>query len=313
MTALRKKIDNGLNEARILILGTEVLLGMNFRAAFQSSFQELTRAQQLAKTAGLTLLLGTLILLILPASFHRLVESGNDTMRLHRVIGAAVEAALFLLAGAIGLETAVAVGRAFGRRAGFVAGSGMVVTALTFWWILEIGARRLHPAASREKDRMTHRKAIHETGIDERVENVLTEARLILPGAQALLGFQLGSMLLKEFGELPPSSRVVHLSASCAVTLATILLMAPSAFHRIVERGENDERFQRLAGRFVVAAMIPLALGICADFFVVLRRVGTGVALATALSAAALALFYGVWFAAPLLYRRVKGGFEKYR
>jgi len=313
MTPLRKKIDNSLNEARILVLGTEVLLGMNFRAAFQRVFVELSRIQQAAKVAGLALLIVTLILLMLPASFHRLVETGNDTTRLHRVLGLCLTTALFLLGSAIGIDSGVVVGHAFGESAGTIAGIAITATAFACWWILEMVVRRVRPAATREKDQMAEKKRTHETDVDERVENVLTEARLILPGAQALLGFQLAAMMLQEFGDIPRSSRMIHLASFAAVCLATILLMAPSAYHRIVERGENSERFERLAGRFVVSAMIPLALGISGDFYVVLRRAELGVGAAAGGAGVTLLLFYGAWFAAPLLYRRIRGGFDEYR
>ena len=43
-----------------------------------------------------------------------------------------------------------------------------------------------------------------------RIEQMLTEARVILPGAQALLGFQLSIVLTEVFARLPAIDRAVH-------------------------------------------------------------------------------------------------------
>jgi hypothetical protein len=40
---LNHKVGNALNESRILILGAQVLLGFQFRSAFEPGFSELPR------------------------------------------------------------------------------------------------------------------------------------------------------------------------------------------------------------------------------------------------------------------------------
>jgi hypothetical protein len=47
VTGLSEKIDNGLDEARILVLGTEVLLGESFRTALRPEFTELPSARSI--------------------------------------------------------------------------------------------------------------------------------------------------------------------------------------------------------------------------------------------------------------------------
>jgi len=72
--------------------------------------------------------------------------------------------------------------------------------------------------------------------------------------------------------------------------------MTPAAYHRIVERGEESEHFERFASRAVLSAMVPLALGLCGDFYVVLLKVTGSVEVSLLLSAAMLAAIYGLWF-----------------
>jgi hypothetical protein len=126
---------------------------------------------------------------------------------------------------------------------------------------------------------------------------------VVLPGAQALLGFQFVTMLSAGFDALPRSSQLVHLVSLLCIALSTILLMTPAAYHRIVEEGEDTQRFHRLASGLVLAAMVPLALGVSGDLYVVTRRVlgSHGWALGTA--CAMLLFFFGLWFGYTLYER----------
>ncbi len=113
----------------------------------------------------------------------------------------------------------------------------------------------------------------NQTPLDEKIEHLLTEARVALPGAQALLGFQFAIFLADRFDRLPSSLKSLHLASLSFILIATILLMTPAAYHRIMEEGENTERFHRFAGRMLLASLATLALRITGDFFVVVRYV----------------------------------------
>ena len=67
------------------------------------------------------------------------------------------------------------------------------------------------------------------TPLDVRVEQMLTEARVMLPGAQALLGFQLAIPLTQGFEGLPEISKIVHTLALCCVALLAIYVPARRA------------------------------------------------------------------------------------
>src|SRR4051812_6529576 len=96
--------------------------------------------------------------------------------------------------------------------------------------------------------------------LSQRIRHALTECRMVLPGTQALMGFQLIVVLMEGFDKLPKSSRTIHLLSLAATAVSASWLIAPAAYHRIVERGEDTERFHRVAGRFLLAAMAALAL-----------------------------------------------------
>ncbi len=102
--------------------------------------------------------------------------------------------------------------------------------------------------------------------LKDKIQNGLSEVRILVLGAQVLLGFQFRGVLESGFEKLPSSSRFIH-TCVLALLIATLcLLITPAAYHRIVERGEDTEHFHGFAGRLVVTAAAPLALGSCGDF-----------------------------------------------
>ena len=128
-----------------------------------------------------------------------------------------------------------------------------------------------HGADERQKARSEH-DARETAPLHSRIEQMLTEARVILPGAQALLGFQLAIVLTDSFEKLPKLPQLLHATALLCVALSVALLMTPAAIHRIVWAGEDSEALLRSGGRITVFALLPLAIGMAGDSYVVLIR-----------------------------------------
>jgi hypothetical protein len=290
---LQSKIQNVLDEIRILILSAQVLLSFQYYAAFQHGFTELPRALQLAKLAALVLSLLTLALLLTPVSFHRVVEDGRPTEAMHRFATRLMTPALLPFAAALAIDVFVVAWVTAGRTMAWTFGGGLVAMATFSWWGGEAIARRSHGPARHGRSGGGDDE---DEGTKNRVRQVLTEARVVLPGAQAIFGFGFSAVLSDAFRSLPESSKFAHLTALVFVTLSIVLLITPAAYHRIVEEGENSEHFVRFAGKVITAAMVPLALGISLDFFVVTRKI-VGSFLAGAIGGVAtLAVFFGMWF-----------------
>lgn len=149
--------------------------------------------------------------------------------------------------------------------------------------------------------------ATHGTSVHDKIDYVLTEARVILPGAQALFGFQLLVPLIKAFETLPATARTVHFVALLLVAVTIVLLISPAAIHRIAFEGADDPRFLRLASRFVTAALIPLALGVASEMYVAGMRLLPGSSLVAWTAAAAACVLLGFWYALPLGLRATGG------
>ena len=57
--------------------------------------------------------------------------------------------------------------------------------------------------------------------------NSLDEARMVLPGIQAVFGFQLIAVFNERFAELPEMLRIAHFASLSLVVVAVALIMRP--------------------------------------------------------------------------------------
>ena len=137
------------------------------------------------------------------------------------------------------------------------------------------------------------------TPLHVKIEQMLTESRVILPGAQALFGFQLAIVLTHAFDDLPELSRLVHAVSLGLVALAIMLLMTPAAYHRIVYAGEDSQGMHRVGSVLITAATAPLAFGLAGDIYVVIGKI-VGPETGIAASVFALIMLIGLWYAYPL-------------
>ena len=144
------------------------------------------------------------------------------------------------------------------------------------------------------------------TPLDVKIEQLLTEARVILPGAQALFGFQLAIVFTRSFGELAPAPTLVHATSLLLVAFALVLLMAPAAYHRIAYEGEVSADMLRVGSVLVTAATIPLALGLAGDTYVVIGKITASSIVAIIAAGIAFTLLVGLWHAYPLVAASIR-------
>jgi len=297
--AVAERLKTALDESRLLILGVQVLFGFQFEAVFQDMFVGVPATSRDVHCAGLILLLISLALLIAPSLFHQLLHGGNSTPEAVQMAAAFAGASLLPLTLGLGAAIFVAFEQLFSRSVGIAAGASLAVLALLFLYGLGL--------AMRKKGVRPMQDETTDVSLKSKIEQMLTEARVIIPGAQALLGFQLIAVLTKAFNELPPAFKYVHCIALSAVTLSVILLMTPAALHRIGFRGEDDPAFFAIGSRFVVAGSVPLAVGIAADVAVVFYKAIENESVAMASGLASLLVLLGLWLGYPFWRGTVLG------
>jgi Family of unknown function (DUF6328) len=318
MTALKDKIQNALDESRMLVLGAEILIGFEFAATFQDGFRGLSVRSQALNAIALSLMLVTLVLLISPAAYHQIVDKGSDSVPLHQFTTHVMEAALLPFAIALGANLYIPAEKINGAHTGAIFGLAMTFLACIFWYgpvflRNEMFLRNRQPSGPKRRDpgdtpeepqatpspippQSSSASGGTPTPVHDKIRQVLTEARVIIPGNQALLGFQFAVILQHGFTELPAWVQWVHLVSLSLLAVSTVLLLTPAAYHRIVEHGEETEGFYRVANILVLSSMPPLAVGICGDFFVVIFKMSGEVSDALLASGLMLCIFTGLWF-----------------
>ena len=136
--------------------------------------------------------------------------------------------------------------------------------------------------------------------VKDALQQTLDEARMVLPGVQALFGFQLIAVFSDGFERhLSEAEQSLHLAAIVLVTIAIALVMTPAAYHRQVEPRRATVSFLVLASRLVSAAMLPLAAGLAIDVHLIARVITGMPVLAATIGVVVFGLFVALWFAFP--------------
>ena len=141
--------------------------------------------------------------------------------------------------------------------------------------------------------------------LDDEVEHILEESRMVLPGIQALFGFQLIAVFNPRFDELlGQGAQNLHLCAVILTALAIALIMAPAAYHRQAERGSISRYLATYSSRLLAFAMAPLLIALSIEVsliaYIVLRDRFWSVSIGVALFSA----FAWLWYGFPALRRR---------
>lgn len=128
---------------------------------------------------------------------------------------------------------------------------------------------------------------------------LMEECRMVLPGIQALFGFQLIAVFNEKFAEkLSTGEQRLHLVAIGLVAVAVALIMSPAAYHRQTGPEKVSESLIRISTRLVLWSMPPLALSLCIESYLVARII-VGNPRASAMAATLVAIFLMLWFVLP--------------
>jgi hypothetical protein len=295
---MQRKLKTALDETRMLMMGSQILFGFQFQAVFHERFAALDDGRKALTALGILLMATTIGVLIAPSCRHRLLEEGEASPTMLRMTTRCAALALLLFSASLGCDLIVVLGPDFGAALSIATGVAMVALAAGAWFALALVLRPKRNEEARMED--LHRETLN---ITTKIEQMLTEARVILPGAQALFGFQLIVMLASAFAALPDAAKLVHAGALLCVVLAVILLMAPAAIHRLSFDGENTARMLHLGSGLVTAALLPLSLGIAGDIYVAVGQSLDNKALGIATALGVLSLLWAIWYVWPLLIK----------
>jgi O-antigen/teichoic acid export membrane protein len=128
---------------------------------------------------------------------------------------------------------------------------------------------------------------------------LLNELRVALPGVQVLFAFLLAVPFANGFPKLGRLDRDVFYAAFVAAALSTVLLIAPSSYHRLRWRQHDKERMLRISNVLTIAGLFSLAVSITCAVFVITDFLFQG-AWAATFAAIVGAAFLLLWYGLPL-------------
>jgi hypothetical protein len=140
--------------------------------------------------------------------------------------------------------------------------------------------------------------------LKDAMRTVIEEARVIIPGIQALFGFQTMAVFNNRFDGMPSEIKAAYLVALGLLVLAIGLLMTPAAYHRLAEPGQVSRTMIRRSSTLITAGLVPLTLALAIDVHVVVVAAIDNGAIGFGAAAATFVFLAGLWFGFPLSQKR---------
>ena len=138
--------------------------------------------------------------------------------------------------------------------------------------------------------------------LDRELIELLNELRVALPGVQVLFAFLLILPFSQGFPKLSGFQRDLYLASLLLTAVASVLLIAPSAFHRILWRQEDKEWLLVTANRLSIAGTTFLAAAMTTAVWLITDFLFRGPLTAT-VTGVTVGLFAWFWYGWPLLRR----------
>jgi hypothetical protein len=138
--------------------------------------------------------------------------------------------------------------------------------------------------------------------LDRELIELLNELRVALPGVQVLFAFLLVVPFQQGFARVTELQKGVYFFCFLCTAVASALLIAPSAYHRLRWRQRDKEQMLTTANRLTIAGTVFLALGMTSTVFLITDVLFSSTAAAVVTAGTAL-VFAWFWYGLPLMRR----------
>jgi Family of unknown function (DUF6328) len=139
--------------------------------------------------------------------------------------------------------------------------------------------------------------------VDRNLIELLQELRVAQTGVQILFAFLLTLPFTQRFKSITGFQRDVYFVTLLLAAGATLFIIAPVAYHRILFRQHDKKHLVEVSNRLALVGLVFLALAMIGAILlitdVMFQEPLVGITVAVA-----AALFVLLWFVAPLLRRR---------
>ena len=138
--------------------------------------------------------------------------------------------------------------------------------------------------------------------LDRELIEFLNELRVTLPGVQVLFAFLLTVPFTNQFRAVTGLERGAYFFTLLCTTLSTVLLITPSAYHRLRWRQHDKERMLRISNALAIAGIAFLAAAMVGAVFLISDHLfGTGWGIAATVPTGLVC--FGFWYGLPLSAR----------
>ncbi|MGK8522458.1 DUF6328 family protein [Nocardia asteroides] len=138
--------------------------------------------------------------------------------------------------------------------------------------------------------------------LDRHWGSLVQELRVVQTGVQFLFGALLVLPFQASFATLSPGMRMLYIATFAAAVGATVFLIAPVSWHRILFRRHRLGNVVAAAHRCAMAGIALLGLALIGAVVLVVDYV-TGTVVAVATGGATVVLFLSAWLIAPWRWR----------
>jgi hypothetical protein len=152
------------------------------------------------------------------------------------------------------------------------------------------------------EDRPSGRDETEEERLDRNLGELLQELRVALPGVQVLFAFLLAVPFQQRFSAITPFERDVYFATLLLTATSAVMLIAPSAYHRLTFHFQHKRRLVFLANRFAIAGLAFLALAMTGAI-VLITEVLFDPTMTAITGTLAFSMFLVFWLALPLRRR----------
>jgi hypothetical protein len=152
------------------------------------------------------------------------------------------------------------------------------------------------------------RNETHLERCDRNLVELLQEVRVVQTGVQVLFAFLLTAPLAARFPELSAFQRLTYFATLLAAGGAAVLLIAPTAYHRILFRLGDKEHLVTVANRFTLAGLTCVAFAMVGALLLVTDLLFADTMVVVATTGLAAGICVVLWCVAPLRRRaRLRG------
>jgi hypothetical protein len=151
-------------------------------------------------------------------------------------------------------------------------------------------------------ERDSGREETEEERLDRNLSELLQELRVALPGVQVLFAFLLAVPFQQRFAGIDNFQRDIYFATLICTAISAVLLMAPTAYHRVTFRYQQKRKLIFYANRFAIGGLAFLALAMTGAIVLVTDFLFSTTATVVVGALAVLAFGF-LWFGLPLQRR----------